>query len=177
MVRSGRGVPSFTAIAASLDDSPPPHPSSRCHSTTTSTRCRFLLPISPHTSTSRHVRRLPLDNGPGPARYVNFVRLALTPSETYTTAKPAAALVPFTRAAPVAFIHNSSSKSATMERPALVKGNPGTPPPMKKGMPTNVPLPSQEGKQGVMQYALYVECSRSWQHWRRNTDDQLQDHS
>ena len=43
-----------------------------------------------------------------------------------------------------------------MERPALVKGNPGTPPPMKAGMPTNVPLPSQEGKQGVMQYALYV---------------------
>ncbi|THY66858.1 NADH-quinone oxidoreductase [Aureobasidium pullulans] len=69
-------------------------------------------------------------------------------------AKPTAALIPFTRAAPVAFIHSSSTKSATMERPGLVKGNPGTPPPMKKGMPTNVPLPSQEGKQGVMQYAL-----------------------
>jgi hypothetical protein len=68
------------------------------------------------------------------------------------TAKPTVALMPFTR---IASIHNSSSKSASqMERPGLVKGNPGTPPPMKKGLPTNVPLPSQEGKQGVMQYAL-----------------------
>ena len=37
-------------------------------------------------------------------------------------------------------------------------GNPGTPPPMgvSKKERREVPLPSQEGKKGVMQYALYV---------------------
>lgn len=122
--------------------------------------CVLLLSTSPIRKPydSHHVRRHPLDNGPGPARYVNFNATDRdTPRLRHPCiAKPTAALVPFTRAAPVALIHSSSTKSATMERPGLVKGNPGTPPPMKKGMPTNVPLPSQEGKQGVMQYALYV---------------------
>lgn len=75
------------------------------------------------------------------------------------TAKPTAALLPF-RGAPVAFISSSSNKSAQVERPAIVKTNPGTPPPMKAitGKPhREVPLPSQEGKQGAMQYALYVK--------------------
>ena len=114
------------------------------------------------TFESHHVRRHPLDNGPGPARYVNFNARDRDTQRLrqFSIAKPTAALVPFTRAAPVALIHSSSTKSATMERPGLVKGNPGTPPPMKKGMPTNVPLPSQEGKQGVMQYALYVQPYR-----------------
>ncbi|KAJ9623567.1 hypothetical protein H2203_005829 [Taxawa tesnikishii (nom. ined.)] len=71
-------------------------------------------------------------------------------------AKPTTALLPF-RGAQAAFISNTSSKPAQPEvqRPAIITGGPGTPPPMKSTkMGTNVPLPSQEGKQGVMQYAL-----------------------
>ncbi|KAK0885304.1 hypothetical protein LTR87_000938 [Friedmanniomyces endolithicus] len=70
-------------------------------------------------------------------------------------AKPMSAITPF-RAVNAAFISSTSSKPAEpmMQRPGLVKGNPGTPTPMKSGMPTNVPLPSQEGTKGVMQYAL-----------------------
>jgi hypothetical protein len=119
--------------------------------------------LSIHTTyESRHVRHHPLDNGSGPAQYVKFIAhdRDMQRLRQPCIAKPTAALIPFTRAAPVAFIHSSSTKSATMERPGLVKGNPGTPPPMKKGMPTNVPLPSQEGKQGVMQYALYVQSNQ-----------------
>ncbi|KAK5746417.1 hypothetical protein LTR17_000797 [Elasticomyces elasticus] len=69
-------------------------------------------------------------------------------------AKPATTLTPF-RAVNAAFISSTSSKPAepVMQRPGIVKGNPGTPPPMKS-LPTNVPLPSQEGTKGVMQYAL-----------------------
>jgi len=79
---------------------------------------------------------------------------------TIFTARPATALLPF-RGAQAAFISSSSSKKAepaTIQRPALVAGNPGTPPPMKVSakMDKDVVLPSQEGKQGVMQYALYV---------------------
>lgn len=47
-----------------------------------------------------------------------------------------------------------------MQKPALISDGPGAPPPMKKGMPTNVPLASQEGKKGVVQYALYVSPRR-----------------
>lgn len=73
-------------------------------------------------------------------------------------AKPITALTPFARAANAAFISSSSTQKATQQqRPGIVKGRPGAPPPMKSTkMGTNVPLPSQEGKQGVMQYALYV---------------------
>lgn len=76
------------------------------------------------------------------------------------TARPATGLIPF-RGVQAAFISNSSSKRAepaTTQRPAMIPGNPGTPPPMKvsKKMSQDVVLPSQEGKQGVMQYALYV---------------------
>jgi hypothetical protein len=42
-----------------------------------------------------------------------------------------------------------------MKTPATIPGNPGTPPPMKSAR-VEVPLPSQEGKKGAMQYALYV---------------------
>jgi NADH dehydrogenase (ubiquinone) Fe-S protein 7 len=42
-----------------------------------------------------------------------------------------------------------------MKSPGIIPGNPGTPPPMKQAR-REVPLPSQEGKKGVMQYALYV---------------------
>ncbi|KAF2035443.1 NADH-ubiquinone oxidoreductase 20 kDa subunit mitochondrial precursor [Setomelanomma holmii] len=68
-------------------------------------------------------------------------------------ARPATALLPF-RAGSAAFLSSSSSdKAATMKSPAIVPGNPGTPPPMRAGR-TEVPLPSQEGKKGAMQYAL-----------------------
>ncbi|TKA24685.1 NADH-ubiquinone oxidoreductase 19.3 kDa subunit, mitochondrial [Salinomyces thailandicus] len=72
-------------------------------------------------------------------------------------AKPATALQPFRIA--TASISSSAKKDAepaqqpTQGRIGLVKGNPGTPPPMKSGR-TEVVLPSQEGTKGVMQYAL-----------------------
>jgi len=64
-------------------------------------------------------------------------------------------MTPF-RAA-TAFISTSPKKTAEphMQGGGLVSGAPGTPLPMKKAR-REVPLASQEGKQGVMQYALYV---------------------
>ncbi|KAK5110705.1 hypothetical protein LTR62_005582 [Meristemomyces frigidus] len=79
-------------------------------------------------------------------------------------AKPTTVMQPF-RAANAAFISSTSSKPAepAMQRPGLVRGAPGTPPPMKAGMPTSVPLPSQEGTKGVMQYALTtVDSIANW---------------
>lgn len=75
---------------------------------------------------------------------------------TASTAKPAAALLPY-RAGTTAFLSSSASKPAepAYTSPGLVKGAPGTPPPMKAAR-REVPLPSQEGKQGAVQYALYV---------------------
>ena len=46
-----------------------------------------------------------------------------------------------------------------MKTPATIPGNPGTPPPMKAAIRREVPLPSQEGKKGAVQYALYVGLS------------------
>ena len=44
-----------------------------------------------------------------------------------------------------------------MAKPGIVKGNPGPPPAMSVVKDeTQVPLPSQEGTKGVVQYALYV---------------------
>jgi len=58
----------------------------------------------------------------------------------------------------IAAISSSASKPAVAVSPHNVHGNPGTPPPMSvTGKERReVPLPSQEGKKGVMQYALYV---------------------
>ena len=72
-----------------------------------------------------------------------------------STAKPTSALIPYRS---VAAISSSSSKPATAVSPHNVHGNLGTPPPMSvTGKERReVPLPSQEGKKGVMQYALYV---------------------
>lgn len=79
------------------------------------------------------------------------------PCSQLRIAKPSAALMPF-RTGSVAYLSSSSSNKATagnQQTPGLVAGGPGTPPPMK-AMRTDVPLPSQEGKKGAMQYALYV---------------------
>lgn len=79
--------------------------------------------------------------------------LAFTPELTLWTAKPSTALLPY-RAGSAAFLSSTSSNSATpMQKPGLVAGNPGTPPPMKQAR-REVPLPSQEGNKGVVQYAL-----------------------
>lgn len=97
----------------------------------------------------------------GAARYVQFEPHHRRDQETDNSiARPTAALQPF-RIANAAFISSSSTKPAApvTQKPGLVSGAPGTPPPMKAitGKPhQEVPLPSQEGKQGVMQYALYV---------------------
>jgi len=68
-------------------------------------------------------------------------------------AKPSTALSPF-RAGSSAFISSSSSKPAT----ALTPSGDGEGQPLSvTGKPRReVPLPSQEKKEGVMQYALYV---------------------
>lgn len=86
------------------------------------------------------------------------------------TAKPTTALLPF-RAGSVAFISNTSSNNATqtMQTPGLVSGGPGTPPPMKQAR-REVPLPSQEGKKGAMQYALYVSSTGSLGRTRKDSD-------
>ena len=78
---------------------------------------------------------------------------------TTTPARPVHALLPF-RGAQAAFISNSASKQAepVTQKPGLVSGGPGAPLPMKTisgKTHTEVPLPSQEGKQGAIQYALY----------------------
>ncbi len=74
------------------------------------------------------------------------------------TARPSAALTTF-RTQPIAFISSTSAKPATaLSKPGDVTGNPSTPPPMSvvKKQRIEVPLPSQEGKKGAIQYALYV---------------------
>lgn len=78
------------------------------------------------------------------------------PGANFWPAKPATALLPF-RAGSAAFLSSSSSNNnaSPMSSPATIKGAPGTPPPMKQAR-REVPLPSQEGKKGAMQYALYV---------------------
>jgi hypothetical protein len=92
----------------------------------------------------------------GSARFVPATPTARSLSELTTwAAKPATALMPF-RAGSAAFLSSSSSdRATTMKTPATIPGNPGTPPPMKSAR-VEVPLPSQEGKKGAMQYALYV---------------------
>jgi hypothetical protein len=93
----------------------------------------------------------------GSARCVaTTTKAASEPPLTTRIARPATALLPF-RAGSAAFLSSSSSdKAATMKSPAIIPGNPGTPPPMKAAVRREVPLPSQEGKKGAMQYALYV---------------------
>jgi len=67
-------------------------------------------------------------------------------------AKPSTVLLPF-RVGQCAMISSSSSKPAGIQQtPGIVPGNPSAIPPMKERK--EVPLPSQEGKKGVMQYAL-----------------------
>lgn len=82
----------------------------------------------------------------------------MTDTDALVIAKRTTALSTL-RTANVAFISSSSSKPAepTMGKPGIVKGNPGPPPAMSVVKDdTQVPLPSQEGTKGVVQYALYV---------------------
>lgn len=70
------------------------------------------------------------------------------------------ALQPF-RVANTASISSTSSKpaepAAVHPRGMQVQGNPPPPLPMKSMQTAGeVPLPSQEGSKGVLQYALYV---------------------
>ncbi|KAF2101049.1 NADH-quinone oxidoreductase [Rhizodiscina lignyota] len=67
-------------------------------------------------------------------------------------AKPSTALLPF-RAGQCAMISSTASKpAAPQQTPGIVAGNDSTIPPMKERR--EVPLPSQEGKKGAMQFAL-----------------------
>lgn len=65
-------------------------------------------------------------------------------------AKPTSALVPYRIAA--ASISSSSKNSAAS---AQVQPHGAAPPSI---LPRQVPLPSQEGTKGIVQYALYVSC-------------------
>ena len=70
-------------------------------------------------------------------------------------AKPTSALIPSLRAGPTAFISSTSSKSATTD--VTPQQDAQGPPLSATGKPRReVPLPSQEKKEGAMQYALYV---------------------
>ncbi|KAI9664591.1 MAG: hypothetical protein M1821_006037 [Bathelium mastoideum] len=89
--------------------------------------------------------------------------------------KPSTVLIP--RASSAAFISNSSAKPAAPEmmKPGLVKGGPDPPPPMSSVTGKErreVPLPSQEGKKGAMQYALEDEDSNGG-HFTSTTLDQI----
>jgi NADH dehydrogenase (ubiquinone) Fe-S protein 7 len=80
--------------------------------------------------------------------------------------------MPF-RAGSAAFLSSSSvDRATTMKTPATIPGNPGTPPPMKMAR-REVPLPSQEGKKGAMQYALYVESA--WKYGRKMSGGETTD--
>lgn len=78
-------------------------------------------------------------------------------------AKCSTAIIPF-RAMQAAWISSSSPKSATAEAhtqsPGLVSTGPSGAVPSKK-IKGEVPLPSQEGKKGAMQFALYVFAKNS----------------
>ncbi|KAL8711327.1 MAG: hypothetical protein Q9220_004224 [cf. Caloplaca sp. 1 TL-2023] len=80
-----------------------------------------------------------------------LVGLMLQVKRELESTKPTAALLPF-RAAPSAFISSTSAKpAAELQRSQDVQGPPLT----ATGKPRReVPLPSQEKKEGAMQYAL-----------------------
>lgn len=119
----------------------------------------FNSPLLLHTHFLSVCRQYAVDNKVcrlnGPARCDTATAKAQSPQElTSCAARSATALMPF-RVGNAAFLSSSSSDKA-MTTPATVPGNPGTPPPMKVAR-REVPLPSQEGKKGAIQYALYVE--------------------
>lgn len=127
-----------------------------------STHCRIAA--------GQHDLRRTTGNGIGAARYVCTAHCCGARQEHNTDifpAKPITALQPL-RAANAAFISSSSQKSAATEptstsRFGLIQNAPGSPPPMKTitgKQHREVPLPSQEGTKGVMQYALYVGMRR-----------------
>jgi hypothetical protein len=80
-------------------------------------------------------------------------------TDIFCVAKPATALIPF-RAGQSAWISSSSSTNAgqVSQSPGLVSHGPPAPLSVKKER-REVPLPSQEGKKGLAQYALCVEST------------------
>lgn len=86
-------------------------------------------------------------------RSKSFPRQLLTNS--HDAARPTLGLQSF-RPMQAAWISNSSAKKAepVMQKPGLVSTGANSAFPAK--MRQEVPLPSQEGKKGVVQYALYV---------------------
>ena len=85
---------------------------------------------------------------------------------TSLLAKPTSALLPYLRTGPSAFISSTSSKSATTD--VTPSQHAEGPPLSVTGKPRReVPLPSQEKKEGAMQYALYVIIC-IFSHWACN---------
>jgi len=79
-----------------------------------------------------------------------------TNTDRQPSAKPATSLL-LSRLGPAAYISSTSSKPAT----AITRSQDAHGPPLTAtGKPRReVPLPSQEKKEGAMQYALYVSAS------------------
>lgn len=97
-------------------------------------------------------------HGHGHARYV-CRRSSLLISSDIATARPAQVLLPVRGAQAAFFSNTTSTKRAApvTQSPGLVSGSPSPPAPMKTISGKNhveVPLPSQEGKKGAVQYAL-----------------------
>lgn len=104
-----------------------------------------------------HVRDDTAGDSIGAARYSYSSMSGVDRQSNNITAKPMTALQPFRLAANAAYISSSSSKPAqpAISKPGLVKGGPPPPPAMKSLKEhREVPLPSQEGTKGVVQYAL-----------------------
>ncbi|KAL8938313.1 MAG: hypothetical protein Q9211_003264 [Gyalolechia sp. 1 TL-2023] len=90
----------------------------------------------------------------------NMISTARSTTALLLRAKPTSALLPF-RAVPSAFISSTSSKPAATE---IQRSQDAHGPPLTAtGKPRReVPLPSQEKKEGAMQYALYWSQSPKW---------------
>lgn len=92
----------------------------------------------------------------------NFPQLPQNPEliNWVSTAKPSTALLPYRS---IAAISSSASKPAA---PAVVSRDEGLPLSVTGKVRREVPLPSQEGKKGVMQYALYATYTLQISFWR-----------
>lgn len=146
-------VPTCSRSSTSPHSGPPPTPrlllhplhsfNSLCKASVLS--CQSIRMFSTARSTGALALR-------GTCRHHLHIPLQLL---TSIIAKPCTALALSMRAGPCAMISNTRPKpAAPQQTPGIVAGNPSALPPMKARR--EVPLPSQEGKKGVMQFALYV---------------------
>jgi len=89
----------------------------------------------------------------GPARYAPSGQMFSRHKLINPTAKPASALIPYRT---VAALSSTSAKPATAVEQRNATNSSGLPLSVTGKVKREVLLPSQEGKKGAMQYALYV---------------------